>query len=94
MEKSVLVSYLGRNKVFILPASSSDDLACLKKKFLKEFKFQSNVHLEATFERYDKDWDDYVELEKGCTLRDKEKVKAVVTSTLASEVASEVIRDR
>lgn len=82
--KSVLVSYLGRNKVFKIPTAEPSDVAFLSTAFKTEFNFQSNVRLKITFERFDQEWEDFVEVEKNCVLQHKEKLKAVVTSTLAT----------
>ena len=93
VEKLVLISYLGRNKLFkIKPEEGISDLNVLERDFKKEFKFHSNVRLQVTFERFDRDWDEYVELDTQCILGPKEKLKAVVTSTLATpaETSEEV----
>ncbi len=83
--KMVLVSYLDRNKVFKIPRSEvQDNLAFLEKQFKAEFKFDSNVHLEVTFEKFDQELGCHVEVKKDYVLHDKEKLKAVVTSRLAT----------
>ena len=38
------------------------DIASLKKDFILQFKFESNVQLDITFQRFDKDWDCFVDL--------------------------------
>ena len=61
--KSVL--YLERNKIIkIPPATGITDLEYLEAEFRRCFRFENNVALEVTFQRFDEDWNDYVEIEK------------------------------
>ena len=88
--KSVLVAYSERNKVFRIPKSIEfPDVIYLEKEFKKEFKFQPNINLEISFQRFEKDWDEFVEVDKDCTMNDKEKLKAVVTPLLVTDVSSQ-----
>ena len=49
--KSVLVTYLERNKVLkIADSNDSSDVKRLEEEFRKEFKFDSNVRLIITFQ--------------------------------------------
>lgn len=83
--KSVLVTYLERNKVLkIADSNDSSDVKRLEEEFRKEFKFDSNVRLIITFQRYDRDWEEFVDLDDECTLLNKDKLKAVVTPLLAT----------
>ena len=87
MAKSILVTYLERNKIFTLP-NSSDGLSLLEEKFRKEFKFESNVSLEITFQRLhvDEDWGEiYIDLDGDSTLNHKDKLKAVVAPVLTTK---------
>ena len=82
-KKEVLVSYLERNKVVSIPVSeSADELSYLKKEFNNIFSFGSNVNLLVTFQKFDKDWGEYIDLETPAVLSDKDKLKAVVTPLL------------
>ena len=83
-EKQVLVSYLERKKVFTLSTTVPNQLELLKDKFRKEFQCQHNVNLDISFQRFDPDWDDYVDLDEDSVLQEKEKLKAVVTPILVS----------
>lgn len=79
----VLVSYMERNKVLKIPNSrSKSDYECLTEEFRKEFKYDSNVSLSITFQRFDKDWEEYVDLDESCTFVNKEKLRAVVSPML------------
>ena len=79
----MLVSYLDRNKVIRIPTTSdSDELVYLKKEFKKMFSFGENVNLEVTFQKFDSEWDEYVDLESQAVLCHKDKLKAVITPLL------------
>ena len=85
MAKSVLVTYLERNKVFHLITSDGEpDLKVLEEMFRREFRFESNVALDITFQRLDADWGEYIDLDSGSKLNHKEKLKAIVTPRLTS----------
>ena len=82
MARSVLVTYLERNKVFTFP-SSGNGLKLLEEQCRKEFKFDSSV--DVTFQRLevDDDWGEiYIDLDEDSTLNHKDRVKAVVTPVL------------
>lgn len=86
MAKSILVTYLERNKIFTLPRSG-DGISLLEEQFRKEFKFDSNVSLEITFQRLhvDEDWGEiYIDLDYDSTLNHKDKLKAVVAPVLTT----------
>ena len=56
---------------------------CLKSRSLITFShFGSNVNLLVTFQKFDKDWGEYINLEIPAVLSDKDKLKAVVTPLL------------
>jgi len=55
--KSILVTYLERNKVLKIPESNkTGNVEFMEKEFRKEFKFHSNVSLNVIFQRFDSDW--------------------------------------
>jgi hypothetical protein len=86
MAKSILVTYLERNKIFTLP-HTGDGISFLEEQFRKEFKFDSNVSLEITFQRLHMDvyWGEvYIDLDQDSTLNHKDKLKAVVTPVLTT----------
>ena len=84
--KTVLVSYLEKNKrIKISPKQSESDLEYLRSEFLVQFKFEANIKLDVTFQRFDSDWNDFVDLEDTDEICDKDKLKAVVTPILAQE---------
>ena len=92
--KTVLLSYLENKKRVTIPANNKKpDLEYLREVFLTSFKFERNVSLDVTFQRFDPEWNDFVDLEDGDELVHKDKLKAVVSPILvqdASEVSSKV----
>ena len=93
-KKSVLVSYLERNKVISLEETPPDgDIPSLKKEFIRQFKFEPNARLDITFHRFNPDWNEFVELDEDARVENKERLKAIVTPILAQETPcqSEVV---
>lgn len=82
----ILVTYSERSKVFCIPPSVEvPDLIYLEKESRKEFKFQASINSEISFQHFEKEWEEYVEVEKNYTLNNKEKLKAVVTPILVTD---------
>lgn len=97
--KTVLLAYLESKKKIIIPGDSSKpDLDYLREEFLTSFrpKCDANVSLEVTFQRFDPEWNEFVDLDDGDVLVHKDKLKAIATpilsqqTTTPSEVSSEV----
>ena len=85
-DKTVLLSYLERNKKITIPANTpKSDLEYLREIFLTNFKFESNVLLDITIQRFDADFSDFIDLEDGDEVFHKDKLKAVVTPILAQD---------
>ena len=89
MSKRVLLCYLQKNKVVTIPEGVSD-IAHLEKEFIKNFFFDSNVSVSIGFQRYDPEWEEYIELDADTVLSDKEKLKVVVTSRIVSPASVDV----
>ena len=79
MAKRILVSYLERNKVLVLPEGAENDVQYLKTEFLKTFKLIDDITVDVIFQKFDDDWDTYVDIEDGDKLVHKDKLRAVVT---------------
>ena len=60
------------------------DMEFITKEFMREFSFESNVNINVTFQRFDPEWDEYIDLEPGSTPNHKDKLLAVVTPTLVT----------
>ena len=84
MPRTVLISYLDRNKAFSIPDNKDVyDVEYLRGEFIKAFSFHSrNVNIEITFQKYDGEWDAYVDLEDDSTVDHRDKLKAVVMPLL------------
>ena len=61
--------------------SALDDLQFFESEF-KTFSFHKNVRLCVTFQRYDKDWEEYVDLEPTDIIENKDKLRTVVSPLL------------
>ena len=83
--KTVLLSYLERNKITIPANTPKSDLEYLREIFLTNFKFESNVLLDITIQRFDAEFNDFIDLEDGDEVFHKDKLKAVVTPILAQD---------
>ena len=64
MTRRVLLSYLDRNKPVIVPQDTESDISFLRKQFLRSFNYSKNVRLVVTFQRFDNEWNEYVDLEE------------------------------
>ena len=86
--KTVLVSYLEKKKRMVIPPEKSEsDFEYLKCEFLTQFKFEQNVKLNITFQKFYTEWpNDYVDLEDTDEIEDKDKLKAVVIPILTQEM--------
>ena len=81
--KSVLVSFLDRNKVVKCPIETDNgDIPYLKKGFRKHFSFEKHIAVDITFQHFDEEWQEYIDLNVDEVIQHKEKLKVVVTSTL------------
>lgn len=87
MSKVVLISYLERNKKVTIPGESTvGDLEYLREEFLKNFNFDRNVKLQITFQQFDPEWNEYVDLEDDAVVCNKDKLKVVVTPCLSDSL--------
>lgn len=80
-EKSVLVSFSGKKKVLrIHSTEKSSDVSLLSKEFKNTFFDceEDSSSIAVTFQKFDRDWDEYVDLESWSTINNKEKLNAVV----------------
>ena len=86
------ISHIERNKVIIIPDTHDEDtdLMFLKRECLKSFGFGNNVSLSVIFQKFDIDWDSFVDLDDDCYLEHKDKLRLIVTPQLHdSSVPSE-----
>ena len=84
--KTVLLSYQEKNKRVVIPSGKSEsDLCFLNNQFIAQFNFDLNVKLDITFQRFDSEWNEYVDLEDTDKINDKDKLKVVVTPLPSGE---------
>ena len=76
----MLISYMERNKVFKIPLNDSvkPDVRFLEEEFRQEFQMGSHVCI--TFQKYDLEWEEYVDIEDFDVVKNKEKLKVVVNN--------------
>ena len=90
MAKNVLLSYLEPKKVFKLPYNKEGtDLDCIKGQFIKCFSFERNVGLCLSFQRWDDDWEESIEIDDSDIITDKMKIKVVVMPIMNTPVSSD-----
>ena len=82
MAKRILLSYLDRNKPITIPEEVKDTVSYLKQEFVKNFNFAPNVKLSIVFQKFEEEWNEFVDLEDDAVIRNKEKLKVVVTPLL------------
>lgn len=77
--KLILVTYLENSKILRIPTDAVDELNSLEQQFVKKFKVASGIKF--SFQRYDLEWGEYVDLDEESTLNQKEKIKAIINSS-------------
>ena len=80
MAKRILVSYLERNKKIEIPVDKPNNVT--ESVFKSAFSFGGNIKLCITFQRFDKDFEEFVDLDYDEKINDKDKLKAVVSPLL------------
>ena len=73
------------NKVVVVPVDKIvSGLSYLRKEFMKAFNYANNISINVTFQKYDPNWENYVDLSNDRILGAKEKLKAVVTPQIVT----------
>ena len=86
--KTVLLKYEEHRKKVMIPAEKdTSDLAFLESSFRQAFNFEKQVNLTISFQRYDADFDELVDMEDGDEIQHLEKLNVVVTSVLVTPSA-------
>ena len=87
-EKSVLVIYLGSKKILkIVSNSQAKYLELLSDEFKHTFFSMGHPStLTVTFQKFDTDWDDYIDLDSDVIIKNREKLTAVVSSVEKDKV--------
>lgn len=77
----VLVSYLGRNQIFSLEEDDNltkSQMRALNQKVSSYFEIASTTNF--ILQRYDKEWDSYIDLGEQDTLEDRDKLRVTIIS--------------
>ena len=89
--KTVLLKYEEHRKKVMIPAEKdTSDLAFLESSFRQAFNFEKQVNLTISFQRYDADFDELVDMEDGDEIQHLEKLNVVVTPVLVTPSAVSV----
>ena len=87
MSKTVLVSFKERNKVLRVSTSTNEqEIACLKEQFFHAFNETITEGQLIVFQRYDSEWDSFVDLEEHDTVENRDKLKAVIIEKTGSSI--------
>ena len=76
-----------RKKVLIPKEKAMSDMQFLESSFRALFKFQDQVNLVISFQRFDQTFNEFVDLEEDEELHDLEKLNVVVTPVLVTPPA-------
>ena len=81
MSKVVLFGYQDRKKrIAIAEQWTENEVDYLEEEFLKSFSLQNIVKpYQITFQRFDVEWNEYVDTEEGIVFVSKDKLKVVVS---------------
>ena len=81
----MLVCYMDRKKVLKVQSDQQmSDVSFLELEFRKEFAFEANVNLVVTFQRFDPEWNETVDLDEAAVINNKDKLTALVTPILVT----------
>ena len=87
--KTVLLVYQdNRKKVSIPKEKATSDLKFLESSSRMLFKFQDQVNLVISFQRFDKAFNEFVDLDDDEELHDLEKLNVVVTPILITPIVT------
>lgn len=85
--KRVLLTYLERNKIIAIPDETEEgDVNYAKKEFQRAFSFEG--HATVILQKFDQEWDTYIDLEDDDALVDRDKIKVVVMSVFEEKLGS------
>jgi len=75
----VLVSYLGRRQIFSLQENdTTGQMTDLRQQVFLYFEIPSGT--KVVFQRFNKEWDTYLDLDDGETIQDHDKLEVIVIS--------------
>lgn len=77
MSKSVLMSYQQRNKIVKIP-EGVPNVDYLQEQFMEHFSIDIPVGSSLSFQRFDREWEEYVELDTEAVLGEKERLRVII----------------
>ena len=81
----MLVCYMDRKKVLKIQSDQKmSDVSFLELEFRKEFAFEANVNLVVTFQRFEPEGNETVDLDEAAVINNKDKLTALVTPILVT----------
>ena len=90
MPRKVLLTYMDVNKGLILPDDTEIcDIDHLKLECIKAFSLDSQ-NCKIIFQKYDKDWQEFLFVEEDEILADKTKLKVTVLPTLSANQSTKI----
>jgi len=89
-DRAVLLSYGERNKVVKIPPGVND-LTFLRNVVEKTFLKAEESHggVKVYFQKYNTEWEEWVDVDENFVAETKDKLKVVVTSTFVTDLGSE-----
>ena len=69
------------------------DLQYIESEFKTCFSFKPNVMLCVSFQRFNSDWEEFVDLESSGIIYHRDKLKAVVSPILVESIKSSIISE-
>ena len=88
--KQVLLTYLDHNKVVKIPDEAHEtDVVYLKNQFRKLFAYENHVVVNIALQRFDSDWNAFIDMDDDEAVCDRDTLKVIVTPMLSTPSASE-----
>ena len=93
MSKVVLLCYQERKKKIAIAAETApNELEYVKGEFLKSFSLLKSVKThQITLQRFDPEWDEYVDVDEGEVLQNKDKLKVLVSPCVLDAVSESAV---
>ena len=87
MTKKVLIMYCERVREMVIPPDSGSEIEFLADSFYQDFGVKKSCS-SVTFQKFDKEWNRFVELNPDSEVPDRETLKAVVQVSCSATIAS------
>ena len=75
--------------MFTIPDGKDEtDVQYLESQFRRAFSYHGNVSVSVSFQKFDADWNEYVELDENSRIANRDKLKVVVSPRLVTPLSS------